>query len=245
MKRAATNAATDPPVIVRGGEARPVRRARFKAIHAQCAPVAAIEIPREQIPAPTRGDEAVGFDAVSRDLTAGTLVVEAEDPSVTNRRRQLDECLGRHGGRARVTRAGRERGDRHAIESMPQPARQHLAQRGQRPHRALLDAATGEDAGLKGDRQGDRLVVVKKQRRQVGPAFEPVTAVGSGDRVDPVPQITQPIDVATHSPIAHPEPAGELSSRPVAAYLQQREQLQHSSCRFGHAVTVVRVTDTS
>ena len=81
-------------------------------------------------------------------------------------------------------------------------------------------------AGAQPDRDGDGLVVVEQQRRQVRAGGEAVAAGGPGRGVDRVAERPEPVDVAAEGAGAHAEALGELRARPEPVGLQQREEQQ-------------------
>ena len=71
------------------------------------------------------------------------------------------------------------------------------------------------------DRDGDGLLVVEEQRRQLGPGTELVAAAGARARVDRVAELAQLVDVAPDGPGSDAEPVGEVGAGPVPVGLQQ------------------------
>jgi hypothetical protein len=113
--------------------------------------------------------------------------------------------------------------------------RQHLLQLDQRTHRRLLDSGHGRSGGrAEPDRDRDRLIVVEQQRRHRGSGAKPVAARGTGERLDWVAEIAQPLDVATDRPPGHRQSLGELSAGPVATRLEQRQELQQAARGLRH-----------
>ena len=113
--------------------------------------------------------------------------------------------------------------------------RQDLLELDQRAHRGLLDAGHRRArGGAQADRDRDRLVVVEQQRRHRGAGAKPVAAGRAGQRLDRVAEVAQPLDVAPDRPAGHLEPVGQLGAGPVAAPLQQREQLQKPARGLAH-----------
>ena len=77
--------------------------------------------------------------------------------------------------------------------------------------------------GAQPDGDGDRLLVVEQQRRQVVPGAEPVPGQPGGG-VHRVAELAQPVHVAADGAAGHAEPLGELGAGPVALGLQQGQQ---------------------
>jgi hypothetical protein len=91
--------------------------------------------------------------------------------------------------------------------------------------------------GAQADRDGDRLLVVEQQRRQGGPGAQPVAAGRPGQRVDGIAQRAQPLDIAADRPAGHRQPVGQLGPGPVAARLEQGEQLQEPARGLRHGAS--------
>jgi hypothetical protein len=112
---------------------------------------------------------------------------------------------------------------------------QDLLELDQGAHGGLLDAG---DRGARGGAQADRdrhsLVVVEQQGRHRGPGVQAVAAGRARERVDGVAEVAQALDVATNGPARDLQAAGELLAGPVAARLEQREQLEQSARGGGH-----------
>lgn len=67
---------------------------------------------------------------------------------------------------------------------MPQPRGQHLPNRRQRPRRRLRDLGAGRGRQPQRDREGDGLIVIEEQRRQVGTGVETLAGIlGRYERV--------------------------------------------------------------
>ena len=224
----------------RGVKRAPGGRAR-EAVEAERAPVAALAVPRHEVPAAADVDERVRLDLAAAGDAVAAGVAEAHALVVAAGRRD-------HGQRLRVDgrpAAGRHRHGRR-LQRLHAPAQvrgQHLLELDERAHGGLLDAgdrcARGR-AQADGDR--DRLLVVEQQRRHRGAGRQAVAAGGTGQRLDRVAEPTQPLDVAPHRPPRHLEAVGELPARPVAAALQQGQQRQQAA-RRGRVAHVSIVSD--
>jgi hypothetical protein len=96
--------------------------------------------------------------------------------------------------------------------------------------RRLLDAAHGgAGGGPQADGDRDRLVVVEQERRHRRARVQPVASGRTGDSIHRVAELTEPLHVAADRAPRHAEPIGELVAGPVAARLQQGEELQEPS----------------
>jgi hypothetical protein len=128
--------------------------------------------------------------------------------------------------------ARRQRGEHRLqrVDAAAQVRREHLLELHQRADRRLLDPAhrrAGRRPQADGDRHG--LVVVEQERRHRGPGVQPVASGRTGDRIHRIAELTKPLHVAADRAPRHPEPIGEFVAGPVAARLQQGEQLQQTS----------------
>jgi hypothetical protein len=140
----------------------------------------------------------------------------------------------------RATERGRDGRRAQGADATAKVGRQDLLELDQRPHGGLVDTDHGGAGGsAEPDRDGDRLVVVQEQRRHRRPGAEPVAAGGTGERLDRVAEIAQPFDVPPDRPARDLEPVGELRPGPVAACLEQREQLQESARGRGHGGVII------
>jgi hypothetical protein len=88
--------------------------------------------------------------------------------------------------------------------------------------------------GPQADRDRDGLLVVEQQRRHRAPGPQPVPARGAGQRVDGVAELAQSLDVPADRAAGHAEPLRELRAGPVAARLEQGEELQEPSRGLRH-----------
>ena len=112
---------------------------------------------------------------------------------------------------------------------------QDLLELDESPNGGLLNPGDGRaGCGTEADRDRDRLVVVEEQRRHGGAGSKPVAAGRTAERLDRVSELAQPVDVATDRPPRYLEPVGELRPRPVAARLEERQELQESARGRGH-----------
>ena len=69
------------------------------------------------------------------------------------------------------------------------------------------------------------------------PAREPVAAGRPGHRLDRVAELAQAVDVAPDGAPGDPEPLGQRRARPVAAGLQQREEVEEAAGGVAHAIS--------
>lgn len=189
------------------GEAPAVGEPRTDAVHAEQAPIRAIEVPAHEVPAAPRRDQVVRLHPPQRRLggVAGC-VVEAQGLAVADRGRDGDEDVGSEVGAVAGATDG---GDLERVEAAPQPRRQDLPDRGEGPARGLLEP--GGDAGRRAERQrhGQRLVVVEQERRELGPGGEAVAAVGAQGGVEVVAHLPQALDVAAHGATADAQAVGQ------------------------------------
>ncbi len=210
----------------RGRKRQPARGRLGHAVEPEGAPVLAVEVPGEQIPATTGGDEAVGLDA-ALPLTPRAGIREGDALGLT-------AGAGEQEQRARVDRRGgrveRHRGLVDRLDLRAQPRREHLVELGEGAHRGLAEALDRAARGeAQAHRHGDGLVVVEQQRREPAPGAELVAAAGAVGGPHGVAELAQPVDVAAHAAGRDAEPLGELGAAPHRAALQQVEQAQRAS----------------
>ena len=150
-----------------GREARAVGRPGGDAVDPEGAPVVAVGVPGDQVPAPA-GDQAVRLHRAAgwwRRRGRGSRSAAARGRG--RRRRGRSGRSGRRWGRRC---AGRD-GDRlQGVDAVAQPGRQHLLQLGQGPQRGLLDP---------GDRTARRPCAGRPPRR---PPRRRPGAAGAGRR---------------------------------------------------------------
>ena len=135
----ATYAATSSAGSGRSGEPVPDRAGLAHAVDAEGAPVVALDVEGDEVPAGAHRHEPVGLDAaLGSDAVVGA-VGEAQDLAVAGGR-------GDQGQRRRSVCGPRVRyGDAHRVglqrvDPAAEPLRQHLLQLGQRPQGRLLHA---------------------------------------------------------------------------------------------------------
>ena len=129
------------------------------------------------------------------------------------------------------------------VDATAQVRRQDLLELDERADRRLLDPRhRGAGRGPQADRDRHRLVVVEQQRRHRRAGMQAVASGGTGDRIDRIAELAQPLDIAADRAARHAEPLRELVAGPVAARLQQGEQLQQAAGGLGHrAATIAEI----
>ena len=194
-------------------------RGPLEPVDAKRAPVRAVAVPGDEVPAPAEVDEAVRLDDAAALLRLAAAVGEAQPLAVAARagdRRQglrIDHRPAR--GQRREHRAER-------VDAPAQVRRQHLLELDERADRGLLDARHGRaGGGPQADRDRDRLVVVEQQRWHRRAGMQAVASGRSGDRIHRIAQVPQPLHVAADRAARHAEPLRELVAGPVTARLQQ------------------------
>ncbi len=208
-------------------EPRPGRHARADPIDPERAPVLAVVVPGDEVPALAGIDDPVRLDPPLRDGVPAIRVVEPQPQALAAQPGELGEHR-RIDGRA----APPPDVDGDLLEGAdlaPKPGRQHLLQLRQRAQRRLLDPGhrpTGR--GAQADRDRHRLLVVEQQRRHGRPGLQAIAPDRAARGVDRIAQRAQPLDVVADGPRADLEPAGELGTRPVTRGLEQRQQPQEA-----------------
>ncbi|GAA2508636.1 hypothetical protein GCM10010276_62680 [Streptomyces longisporus] len=163
----------------------------------------------------------MGFDAPAARSTPVVAVLEAQAFAVPAEVGQFgqDGRINRGGLRAAQHRHGERVEGAHPAA---QPAGQHLLQLGEGPYGGLsdaLDALPGGRAQPDGD--GDRLVVVQEQRRQLGARAQLVATAGAGAGVDGITQLAQAVHVPAHGARSDTETVGEIGAGPLAVGLEK------------------------
>jgi hypothetical protein len=206
-------------------------------IDAEGAPVLAVAVPGDQIPAAAEVDERVRFDFAATVGALPASIGKAKAFGVAARgcdHRQMLRVDGRAADHRRDSRRAQ------GADATAKVSRQHMFELDQCPHCGLLDPGHGRaGGGTEADRDRDRLVVVEQQRRHRRSGAKPVAAGGTGERLDRVAENAQPLDVSPDRPARHREPVGELGSQPVATCLEQRQELQESTRGRGHGAFII------
>ena len=131
-------------------------------------------------------------------------------------------------------------GDPQRVDAVAQPRGHDLADGRQGPRSGLLDAGTGGGRRLERDGEGDGLLVVEQQRRQVRTGAEPIAAVRALRGRDRVPEFAQAVHVAADGTGADRQPLGQQRPRPVPASLQQAKQCEQSRGCLRHVASIRR-----
>ena len=170
----------------------------------------------------------------------GGRVVEGHDLVVAARLGEGGQDPGVEDRTARPRRAVRLRLE--GVHPAAQPRRHQRDHLGQRLDRRLLDPAHAVPPAVGPQADGDRdgLLVLEEQRRQVRPGPQLVAAGDPADRVDVVPEVAEPVDVAAQRPGAHLEPLGQLAPGPEPVGLQEGQQPQHPRTR-AHVSTLILI----
>lgn len=107
-------------------------------------------------------------------------------------------------------------GGAHGIDTLTHGRRKNLFEFGKRGQGCLGGARrlTGSDEP-KAHRHRDRVVVREYQGRQRSSGREPVSTEHSGCRLDAIPEIAQPFDVAADRAHRHVQPICQFGCRPV------------------------------
>ncbi len=124
------------------------------------------------------------------------------------------------------------RGD--GLDAGAQSRRKHLIEFGERAPARLFDPGDARRRA-QSDRDGDRLVVVEHEWRQVGAHAEPVETRRPALGVDRVAERAQPVDVVADRAPRDAEAIGEFAAGPFRAGLQKPEQREESGRSVGHA----------
>ena len=208
-------------------EPRTGRGARRDPVGPEDAPVVALEVPGDEVPAPALRDEMVRFGAPRQPGGVARVVEPQHHPlahGIADREQhgRVDGCGWRSPGRR----------EREPVDAVAQPRRHHLPDRGERAFGGLFHVGAGTRHGLQGDRDRHRLVVVEQQRRQLGSGVEAVAAIRALDRADAVAELPESVDVAAHGSGAHREPSGERRI-PASRVVPAAARAAAASARWG------------
>ncbi|GGO57881.1 hypothetical protein GCM10012286_75750 [Streptomyces lasiicapitis] len=239
--RARGDAARDERRQVLGGRrtglaARTVRGPRRDTVHAERTPVGAVQVPGDEVPAALGAHKPVRLHDAAALAAAVVPVVEAQPLRVPADGGEFGQHGGVDGGLA-ARGVQHRHGERvQRADTAAQPAGQHLFELAESPHRTLpdaLDALPG--GGPEPHRHGHRLVVVKQQRRQLGPRPQLIAPARARTGVHGIPELAKPIDVPPHRTRRDPEPLREITTGPLPMGLQQGQQLEQPSGGLQHA----------
>jgi hypothetical protein len=220
-----------------GHEPRSARTPHLQAIHAERPPVAPVDVPGDQIPATSPADDAVRLDDAPA-LDVGPIAV-AEAQLLVLPARGGDRRQERSVDRGYAGGAG-YRDDVQSLHPVAQARREDLLDLGHGPQRGFCDPADDPTRrGAQADRDGDGFVIVQQQRWQCGAGTKAV-ATGALRRVHRIPQVAQPLHVATDRPRADLETRRELGAGPYAPRLEEREEAEEARRRIGHSCDCAR-----
>jgi hypothetical protein len=212
-------------------------------VHAKRPPRVTAYVAGDEVPPAARRYQPVRLDGPLAPPAVAVAVVEADALVRARRLRDGHEhvrCDRRRGiGALQRYQCRAQRCDARA-----QPGRQHLFELGQRRERGVVHAlhrAAGRRA--QADRDRDGLVVLEQQGRQRAPGTEPVATTPTGRRSDRVPERSQSVDVSAQGPAGDVEAFREFGACPGRARLQEGEQAQEPSRRFGHGPMFARYED--
>ncbi len=206
------------------------------AVEAEEAPVGPVGVVGQEVPQVAGGDQVAGLGAARGGRAPAGGVVEGEDLVVAAGGGEGGQ-EGRVGPRPAVLPDDAGEGGLDGCDLAAQAAREDLFELGQGPQGGLLDADEAACGGAQGDRDGDGLVVLQEEGRQVGAGAQAVAAGVPAGALDRVAQYAQPVHVPAHGADGHLQPLGQVGARPVPPGLQQGQQPQHAGGHLAcHAV---------
>ncbi|GAA2269510.1 hypothetical protein GCM10010415_39530 [Streptomyces atrovirens] len=212
-----------------------MRRRGGDAVRAEGAPVRAVDVPGDQVPAALGAHQAVRLHGAAGPRAVVAPVLEAQALGVPAEVGQF----GQHGRVDRVRAGTAQHGHGEGVQgahAAAQPVRQHLFQLGEGPYGTLADALDAlPGGGAQPDGDGHGLLVVQQQRRQFGARAQLVAAAGARAGVDGVAEPAQPVHVPAHGTGTDPEPVGEIGAGPLAVGLEQGQQAQQACRGLQHA----------
>ena len=224
-------------------ESRTDGRSQRDPVDAEGAPVLALAVPCEEVPAAVAREQPVWLDIpVAR--RAGMLSYEKR---IRSPLRHAPAIVTSSSGSMCPPSAGSvTRCDPQRLDPLAKPRGEQSLQLHERSDGCLahpLDARRRR--GAQRDRDRDRLVVVEEHRRHRDRLAEAVAARDAGARLDGVSEPAQAIDVVAHRAGRHFETLGERRTRPIAPHLQQRKQAEESRRGFEHSPTISRIAERS
>jgi hypothetical protein len=112
-----------------------------------------------------------------------------------------------------------------ALVQCAHPARhvgwKNLVQLGQGGYGRFLQASDGAiDGTPQTNDDGSRFIVIEEQRREAAAATELVPAESAGHRLNRIPQVTEPLHIATNRSFGDTEPNREFFAAPGSACLE-------------------------
>ena len=216
---------------------RPQARRAVHAVDAKTAPVTAVPVPGDEVPAATEVGQAQRFHPSLARLARVAAVREGQRAAIAAGGGQGLQQAG-----IRQRRAGAQR-QRHRVQrtAAPAQARGHqLVQLGQQCQGRVFEATHVGAGGAQCEGQRHRFIVVEHQRRQFGAAAERVAAAHARGRLHRIAQLTQAIDIAAHGARVHTQFRSERRPGPVPPRLQQAGQSQQPGGGRQHAGSLSR-----
>ena len=207
------------------------------AVDPEAAPVVAVEVPCNEVPASPEQNEAMGLHPADRAPTIPGCVGELQIFDISAGLRDRDE-VARVDARcvARPSGGNGHRGER--IHTSTKPRGHHLNELGKCSHRRLGDShdrvTLHRSVQAHAERHG--FVVVEDQGRKSRAGGELVAAVDAPLRFNWITEVAQAVDVASQCPKGDLESIGKFDSRSIPMGLQQRKETQRPRARSGHDV---------
>ncbi len=151
-------------------------------------------------------------------------IPEHHDPPVSDGGREGGEDFRIHRG-AHSGHPGY--GGAQPGELRTQSAGENLFQLREGAHGRFSEARYGAGCdGAQADGDGECLLIIEEQRRQLGSGPQLIAAGDSGGGMDGVAEGAEFADIPADGALSDGHPCGEGSSRPLAPKLQQGEQLE-------------------
>ena len=191
------------------GEAMTRRFSRRDAIDAPRAPLGQPGVAGHEVPPTPDAHDAIRMEPAFGRAVVAVAIVHRQlvRPTACGADGTQDGAVDVVDGRLR---RDHRCGQRHVVTQL---RRQHLLQLRDGSLCGVAEALSAR--GANEDRQRERLVGVEHQRGHRRPAdAEPVTAARARLRIDLVPELTQPIDIAAHRSHGDVQPSGQLRARP-------------------------------
>ena len=220
-------------------EHRPGAGGLREPVEPEGAPVVALEVVRQQVPAPADRHQLVrlgvatavlpGRAAAARGVAEPQPLAGRGSPGRPSPARDASTSGARENGESTVAA-------RSASARRRSRVGQHLHHLRQRRQRRLREGA-GE--GARRAAPSATTIAIASSSSTTSGGIEPagrqlVAAVDPAVGVDRVAEVAQPLDVAAQRPLRHLEPARQLGAGPEPVGLQQRQQPQRPGARVRH-----------
>ena len=205
------------------GEAAAGRHPRRDPVDAERAPLARRGSRADEVPAALPAEQPVRLDEPRRRRGSRSAATRRRGSRRRSRASTAGSTSG-SGASVPVFSGARSTTVAERLDRGPQPGRQHLLELRQRAGARLGDARRRPVRGAQPDRDGDGLLVVEEQRRQLAAGAEPVAAGARRGWRRRGSRARAGVRCRCGWCASRRQAGGELGAGPVGPRLQQREQ---------------------